>query len=220
MTKEKLISDIELRLTKGKPSDDLELERSQIGHWLDVVRDMLVQQTLNKSITAKDYVHPMYIEKETCLAATMSSESCLTSANQKAELTLSKSPIVLLKDRGIVRVTTSDYQRVDKLDVASIDIINDLPFSKPNQNNLAFYREGDKIIIEGISQHNVDLTNFIVYYIPQYTTNPVSESDEFIIAGHLIPVLLDEVENIGRRQIYNSLEDDSNDGDQNLDINE
>ena len=42
-TKKELISDIELRLTKGKPSDDFEVDKRQISFQLDIVRSALIK---------------------------------------------------------------------------------------------------------------------------------------------------------------------------------
>lgn len=219
MTKEKLISDIELRLTKGKPSDDLELERSQIGHWLDITRDEFVKLSLDTDIRKGNPMDTQYIEKETCLAAVMESESCILDCKQKAVITLSKYPMMLEKDKGVVKVVTSEYQLVHKLDLESLEMINDMPFTKPSPNNLVYYREGNKIYVEGMNTNNIDLIKFIVLYVPQYTKSTISESDEFVVSGDLLGPLLDEVETIGRRQLYSSLEDDDNDGDQNMEIN-
>ena len=43
-TKEELVGDVELRLTRGKPSDDFEVEKLQIEHWIDTVRDVRVKE--------------------------------------------------------------------------------------------------------------------------------------------------------------------------------
>jgi hypothetical protein len=44
--KDKLISDLELRLTKFKPHSDLKINMSLLAYWIDSSRDPLVERLL------------------------------------------------------------------------------------------------------------------------------------------------------------------------------
>lgn len=215
-TKGKLISDIELRLTMGKPSDDFELERSQIGHWLDILRDEFVKAILEKDIAGKKSINSFYITKEDCLPAVVDDEDCEGDCLPEVKITLATMPMGLTDDKGIVRVATNAGHTVSRSTINMYDYLYDLPFSKPSEDNLVWRREGKSIYISGADLEDVDITYFTVYYVPQYSSQDIGEDAEFNVEGDLLSQILDEAEAIGRRQVYGSDEDLENDGEQDL----
>jgi hypothetical protein len=213
ITREKLISDIELRLTKGKPSDDLELERSQIGHWVDAVRDELVTAQLNKSLRDGKSVNPIYVEKIPCLEIQVDDDTCTTDCYDIGYIELPNNPLGLYRDMGILKVATNENLTVHKTSVTGIELLKDLPFSKATKENLLYYRVGKKIYIEGISKKITNLEEFHVWYVPSYKDSNITDLEEYKIDDEVLPVLLDAVEEIGRRQLGGQ-EDLENDGNQ------
>jgi len=65
-TKEMLVSDIILRISKGKPSDDQELEPRQVAFWIDQWLPFLVTDLLNKRVSMGLGIDPNYIKIEEC----------------------------------------------------------------------------------------------------------------------------------------------------------
>lgn len=216
MTRGKLISDIELRLTKGKPSDDLELERAQIGHWLDVVRDELVKADLDSELSEGKPLDTFYITRETCISPTVEDLACVDDSIDEYAYTLTSTPMHLHNDQGVIMVRTDEDDLVMPTSLIDIQMIKDMQFTKPSNTNFVYYREGDKLVFFGLNRNPINDPKFIVYYIPQYTAASPSEADEFKIRDHLVGVLLDSVEQIARRQM-STFEDLENDAQQDLD---
>lgn len=215
VTKSKLISDIELRVTGGKPSDDLALSRRQISYWLDLSRDALVGNYLNDIIKKGNPIPTDYLEKETFSVFEGVDEDD-DGLFESWKVSLSKTPLNLLKDRGIARVVTSNFQQVQKKDLSNIDWITDLSYCKADSDNLTYHREKNVLFIQGLNEYEVEYDKVTVYYVTSYKESPVDDIERFVIDDTLMDILLDEVEEIARRELYGSVQDLENDGEQDL----
>src|SRR6478736_2778923 len=109
MTLKYLADDIILRLTQGAPTDDSELEITQVIYLLAQCRDSLVQQYVNKQIAAAQPIDTQY--KERYLADTMiaEDEDTVGADDERLYVTLPKQPLSLINDMGVVQVLTQEY---------------------------------------------------------------------------------------------------------------
>ena len=205
MVKEVLISDIELRLAGGTLSDDFPVSRRQIGHWLDVVRDRLVRE----EIETTSEVNPECWDSDRNLD--ILEEDVTNEENPRFYVTLSKIPLSTVGDRAVVKVETTDRQTIHKTTLAELTYINRLHFAKPSIDNILYYRSGIKLYLEGATARIASDYNIHAYYVAAYTSSSPAESDEFKISGALIPMLLDTVEEIARRESQTK-QDLENDG--------
>lgn len=64
ITKNQLISDIELQLNQGNISDDSELDRTQIAQWIDYELYQLVRQECDTLMKQGKQIPPLYITRE------------------------------------------------------------------------------------------------------------------------------------------------------------
>ena len=64
ITKNQLISDIELQLNQGAISDDSELDRLQIAQWVDYELYQLVRQECDTALKLGKQISPLYISRE------------------------------------------------------------------------------------------------------------------------------------------------------------
>lgn len=216
-TKSQLISDIILRLTKGKPADDFELEPSQVAFWLQLGLDKIVTDTINAHINNYGFVPEFYIINEKCKALNTESLTCVDDDKERLYLRLSKPPLEILGDRAIVRVKTNTGDTTYKARLSTIDFIEKLEFAKPSLDNLVYYRDGsDMLVIKGIPRALRDTVEFFVWYVPQTNLECFGDNEEIPIANYMLPALLDAVEDIARRQMYGSLSDVTNDGLDNI----
>jgi hypothetical protein len=214
-TKSELISDVELRLTKGKPSDDLELERDQIGHWIDVVRDEIVSDFVQSAYKRGDTISSEYIKKEACISFSEETDSCVE--NQRKFITLANAVLNLPDDKGIVKIYTNNYEVVYPTFLEELDMVRDMPFSAPTDEMYIYHREGpSKLVVSGINNNPVTAPSFIVFYIIGAVNSNIPETSEYPIGNDLTSLLLDRVEEIGRRQLYASVEDLENDSEQDI----
>ena len=204
--KSKLISDIELRVTGGKPSDDLGLPRKQISYWLDIVRDSLVANFLNDLIKRGLDVPIEYLEKETI---------SLTSSGKG---TLSKTPLAIRDDMGVVRVIDNEGRQLKKVSLHNEDWLSDLKYCKPVSDNLSYKRENQSIYVLGKDEYELSYDTVTVYYVSKYLGSGIEDSDEFKIDPILQDVLLEEVEQLAMREVYGTAQDLENDGEQDLNV--
>lgn len=212
-TKNQIISDIELRLTRGKPSDDLELSRRQIAFWMDTYRDIFVKDLLNDAVKKKQPINPYYLIDESCKLATEEILGCEQCKN-RFYLLLEKDVMPLMYNKGVFRVEDNRNVALKGFEKEDIEMLYNLRFSRPNQRNQVYYREGRKIFIEEVDEKIADIANYRVWYIPANYADTLSGDDEYPIDGDSLPEFIDYIEQIGIRQMYGEFEDLNNDGQQ------
>lgn len=216
MTKEQLVSDVILRVTKGKPSDDLELEPRQVAFWIDLVLPAVVKSSIEEVLKSGGTVDPIYIQYEECINPQIKDSSCAECQNN-VFIELCKNPISLMKDRGVLRVTTQDGVEVNKTTIEEIDVINKLSFSKPTLSNLVYHREKGRLYIHGADNRSYQLLQFNVWFIPApQLLEDLADTDEVAVAADIIGMISTAVEEIARRQVYQGVEDEENDSEQDM----
>lgn len=216
MTKEQLVSDIILRVTRGKPSDDLELEPDQVAHWIDLVLGAIVKQSIEESLKKGDTINPVYINHEECISPRLKNSNCADCQNN-IFIELCDQPISLSDDRGVLRVTTQDGLQVDRVSLEELDVINKLTFSKPSLVNLIFHREKNKLYIHGVDHRSYKMIQLNVWYIPEVDLlSDLDDDDEIGVDTDILGVVSEKVEEIARRQLYQSMEDEENDAEQDM----
>jgi hypothetical protein len=215
-TKQELVSDIELRVTRAKPSDDLELEQSQIVHWLEVAANSVVADYLNKKMRSKKIIPPEYIEKVLAIQLTQETAPSNTDDGIRHYLDFSSYNVMPLeKDQGIVRVTTLSGKRVNAVrDEERLETMQNLYFSKPSRENLLWYREGDEIFVSGYGNEITSAVKLNVYYVPVIEIDSLIDTAEVQITDDLVAIILDVVEDMALRQLGADFEDLQNDGTQ------
>lgn len=211
-TKNQLVSDIILRISKGKPADDLELEPKQVAFWIGLVLDGLVKDTLDDNLANATRVADFYVIKETCKWLEEETYACIAAGEQKMYVQTSKPVLELINDSAIIRVTTNEGSRVDKSRLSTIDFVEDMEFSKPSIKNLVYYRDGQKkLVICGIPNDLVDVVEIFVWYVPQTNLDCFLDDEELPISSDIIEELQMRVEELARRQMA-GFGDVTNDG--------
>lgn len=215
-TKDQLISDLILRVSGGKPADDLELERSQVAFWLSQAGNAVVKADLDKKIFNGDIIDSFYIEKLECKDLIREYSICSDGCD-RLYVKLDRAPIDLRDDSGIIRVKTSEGTKVEKTTLGEVDMISQMEFCKPSTENLVYYREGSKVVVMGIPKEMIGTVSLTIWYIPKLDIECLTEDAEVKIADYLIPLVLESAEEIARRQIYGP-QDLENDGQQDLNL--
>jgi hypothetical protein len=216
MTKSQLISDIILRVTKGKPADDLELEPKQVAFWIKLVLDAMVSEKINEDLGNNLRVPDFYVVREACKYISKEDLDCVDDDKDRLYVKTSKPVFELLGDRGVIRVKTSEGSTVHKATLSSIDFVEHMEFAKPSQSNLVYYRDGQqKLVIAGIPASMQELVDIIVWYVPDTDIECFGDDEELPIEGELLEELLTRVEMIARRQMF-GVADIENDGEDDL----
>lgn len=213
MTKSELISDVILRLTRGKPSDDLEIEPSQVAFWIDLVLNGLVKQVLDDKIKKGiDSIDPAYI----CYDRLVPIKAGAQSYSDNFYVDLCAEPLNLFRDRGVIRVSTESTltevgEWVDKMKMEEIDNLKKLKFSKPSLKNLKYHRVKSRLYFYGFTNDTYQLVTLIIGYVPRTKAlDDLGDDDPIYVGDEIPPLLAEELEKIGRRQISGQ-DDNEND---------
>ena len=205
-----LISDVELRLTKGNVSDDFQVDRRQIRFWLDIFRAQLIEQ---KEAAKGMQELADFVKVYECEPIEERDIKCADECNGKRyEVKLPVSVSEIKGDLGVYRVETISGNTIHRIRLAEKKRIYSLKFSQPNKYRAVYWRIGDTLTIEGGTDNFKENGKVHLFLIPEDTSS-FDEEEEYPIEASLIPLLLDKAEELGRRQI-GSLEDNENDGKQ------
>lgn len=225
-TKSELISDIELRLAGGAISDDFEIDRRQISHWIDIIRDALVSNQLTNDIQQakrrghRVMINPSLLTKIECTSASRETTACDDGDEYvRFEITLPNDVLKLPDDMGVAYVTNNAGERLIRTSEDELQMLENLPFSKPSPENQMFYRDTAlTLIIPGITKSQADFVRFNVYVVDKMSGKDdhvsTNWTSEYPITSDLEAVLLDEVEGMALREL--GIEEDVfNDGQDN-----
>ena len=117
--------------------------------------------------------------------------------NQRVRIPLSSYSILQLsKEAGIVRILTDEYELINKSTVDTLDMVKELRFAGPSADKLVWYKEGDYLYIEGMSDPEIEERSFIMDYV---ISQRVSESSSIQVSELLFPTLMDRVIQRGKR---------------------
>lgn len=201
MTKEQLISDLELRLTAGKPSDDVEIPRPLLATWLDQARATVIQAESKQT----GEISPSCYTMLQCQSVALETPQCVYGdCFVNVYLTI-PTPLSLPHERGI-QVSFTNGRTVHKmLAPQTWAIWKNLKYGKPE---IGWYRVGDKLYIYGQKiNHNYTFTVNLVLA----NTQTIEDTDTYPIPEHLIPLILQSAEEIGLRMLQGQ-SDINNDG--------
>lgn len=215
MTKAQLISDVMLRISGGKPSDDVELEESQVAFWIDQILGSLIKEVLDAKLKKGESIDASFLEHEDQLTPILDSKSWMDVQNS-VYLPLCKVPISLYRGGEIVYLETQDGKSVDRSTRQKLGFLKSLTFSKPSLENLIYHREGDRIYINGLDENNLDFAVFNIWYVarPDLLTSLANE-DEVKMSEEMPALLAEAVTNLAKAQVAGP-SDYENDGQQDL----
>jgi hypothetical protein len=217
-TKGELVSDLELRFTESKPSDDLELERDQLSHWLDLAANTILSDNLSKQISKGGDINPFYITPSPYRAASSEDLSEVISTNERYSIDISDLDILPLRgfsrDYGVVRVHDETNKQLVNITYDDSDFYKYLTFACPSDDNIQWYRESENIYLCGVGINNATFKEFRVFYIPQINSSNLSDTSQYPLGDDLLPMILDIAEEIGRREFNQNIIDVENDGNQ------
>lgn len=215
ITKKHLIDDIILRVTKGAPSDDLELSPRQIAFWFDLVAKELVPKYLDSKLKKNQPISSIMIEIDDNVEGEVESAVMLDAYDDRVYITTTKDIMDAPNDRGVLRIITDEGQKVDRVPIERLDNLNSMTFSKPTRENLLFSKVDQKLYIHGLNPAHVGIVTFSITYLPKISIIDMEDSDEIKLPDEVIGLISDGVEEKARREmsinpdIENDAEDDN-----------
>jgi hypothetical protein len=214
-TKEKLISDIILKITQSNPSDDLALEEDQVAYWISLHLNDLIRREIIEEQKKGNMIPPIYIRRDVVIEPQEESITNVSAFNQRIYIELPEEVVDLPRDGGIVRLLDYDRNLIHKTSVEQLEDLRNLHFAKPSPENPVYYREGktnNKIFIEGFNTADIDFNPFMCSYIPKQDIISMADGDEVLITDQLVPILRDLCVQEGKEELYGSEPDKENDG--------
>ena len=215
MTKNKIIDDVILRITKGKPSNDIELERAQVSHWVGITANEMATDALKASLGNSSAINGNYIIVEKGLIFTPEVTQGSSEYGNRNYVEILNKPLGLPYDAGIVYVTTDSGKEILSTTHTHISTVRELEMTKPSPSVPVYHREEKKLFIEGFTTtmmyslyeyHNLTVH---VHYVP--SMEALDGDEELPISDDLAMELADRVEEIARRQ-HGQINDLINDG--------
>ncbi len=210
MTFSTLADDLILRIYSGNPSDDIQLEKSQVIHWLAIYRDSIVRDYLNKVIQAGKAIDTNLISQLTRLIPVQEVVAGDDDCNDKFYITLTKEPLSLVNDMGVYHIEDEEGLEIGKTRTEMRSLVKNLRYARPTINNLNWYRVGTKVYIEGLTEDNFGEKQFTVLYIP--SQQGALSTDTVQLGGDMLSTLMETVEEVARRQMLESKADVMNNG--------
>lgn len=212
MTLGTLADDIILRLTQSKPSDDSEIEKSQVMYLLAMHRDLLAKNYLDKQIINSQPLDTIFKDRLIATTIEQEDESTIVADDERLYVTLPNQPLSLINDMGVIQVLNQEYLPILRYRNENFTVYQSLRFAKASPVNICFYRDNLKIIIKGLTRKNKDNDKFIVDYCPALASQTLTEATDVKLPDSMLPELTALVEEVMRREIYQSVQDLENDG--------
>lgn len=212
VTKNKLISDIILKVTQGAPSDDLELDDEQVAFWIqnrlnDLVRREIVDEQKNGRM-----IPPVYIIRNIALALTEEAVTDIAVEDQRFYTDLPQEVLDLPRDGGIVRVLDYEGNLIHKTSVEQLEDTKNLRFAKPSTDNVLYYRESKRVFVVGFNTGDIELNPIMVSMVPRQDILALADTGEVLITDQLLPILIDACVQDAKLQMYGTQPDTDNDG--------
>lgn len=195
MTRNQIISEIELRLTKGKISDDSELDKRQLAFWIDKHRALLIKQhfDVNKEVPVSALTH------FDCRAAESELPACLTDTVYTRFYIDIPDVIQLYDDKGVYRVAPQGGNPLDRLrTTGERDILQYSRWSKPSDDHPAWYRIENKIYLVGKRFTNYTIECDLVI---ADTTTDVADTAEYPLPNDMVALLVEAAVKDGIQQL-------------------
>lgn len=216
ITKSKLIDDIILRITKGEPSDDLELSPRQVSFWFDLVAADILPKYVDSKLKKKESLPSIMVEIEDQIEGEVEENIMIDLYDDRVFIQTEKDIMDLPKDNGILRILTEEGQFINKVPIERLDELNKMTFAKPTRDNMLYSKVDQKLYIHGLNPAHVDIVNFSVTYVPKFNLSDLANEDEVKLPDEVIGLISDAVEDKARRQVFgvadweNDAEDDPN----------
>lgn len=207
-TKKELISDVELRLTKGKPSDDFEVDKRQISFQLDIVRSALIKSKAKEE--SKDDFSDFVTLYE---AVEVYEEAKIADDGESAMWVKSRLPedvMSLQEDMGVYSIETQGGVEIKRIKAIDRIRFKHLKFGKSSKANPTYYRVDQDIYYQG-GTDNWKKNGVVNMYLILETV--IDSDSDYPISTELIPLLLETVTNTLMQQMNPQLKQDlNNDG--------
>lgn len=205
ITQAYIVSDLELRLSKSKPSNDLDLTYEQMAYWVDQARDMVTKDYVDK---AKTIDNSLVMRLEDLPSYSVGGDMFVD---------LGIIPLDIKGNRAIVYVEDDSGNFLHGASQANRKFLSKMSFTKPSGCTVVYTLNGSSIMIEGGSEN--PLTTYNVGVVHSELSRTKNPDDRYYVAPSTLQMIIELAEEIGIRELNGQgFYDITNDGKGN-DIN-
>ena len=214
-SKKEIISDIELAVSKHKPSDDMEIGQEIISYRIDVSRDAYVEEFLNKLILANKKPLPAEYFRDVWIPLEKEEAAVVNKTVPEHYVAMPEKVMTLLGGNELAYIASDTGREIRLIDYKDIWDLRNMRFSKPSLSNIMCYRVDQKLYILGLEENYDQIENIYLVYCPSLTEDTIDENAEYPLYGELLELVVEDVVEGLRRDLTEGLYDIQNDGVQN-----
>jgi hypothetical protein len=212
VTVQEFVSDVELQLLQGAPSDDSELEHAQIKAWGSYNLNQLVANELNEKIKRGEQIPAVYQVRAALEIPELEEIDGVDESDERIFVEMDNDILTLNKDMGVIVVTDEEGGEIKKADIQTLQIFKHMRFGKPTLENPLYYRQGRKIFLLGFKPVDIPFSLIEVFYVPKQNLADMADTDEILCSDLVLPQVIAATVQTGKLQLYGTQQDTSNDG--------
>jgi hypothetical protein len=199
ITQAYIVSDLELRLSKSKPSSDMDLTYEQMAYWVDQARDAVTKAYVDQAKTI-----------DSSLVMKLN-ELSPYEVGEDVFVDLGLIPLDIKGNRGVLYVEDDSGNFLHGSTSSNRKFLSKMAFTKASSCTVVYTLNGSSILIEGgsggmNSTYNVGLVHAEL-------SREKEPSDRYYVAPSTLQAILELAEEIGLRELNgDSYYDITNDG--------
>lgn len=187
ITQEYLVSDLELRLTKSKPSSDLDLTYAQMAYWVDQARDTVTKNMIDQE---KKIDPSVILEIKDIVPYEVSGNYFIDT-----DLIL----LDLAKQKPIVYVVDEEGNYLYAQNLQNKRYIKRLSFAKPSECNVVYTLSGTSIQLEG--SEAILNNKYSIGIVHAEISRSKTPEERYYALPSSIEMILEMAEEIGLREL-------------------
>lgn len=188
ITQEKIVSDLELRLSKSKPSSDLDVTYEQMAYWVDQARDAIT----------KDYVDEAKTIDESLIMNVNGASPYEVGSSVFVDLGLI--PLDIKKNHGIVYVRNAEGEYLYNSSSKNSRFLSKLTFTKPSVCTVVYTISGSSLVLDG--GEGPLSTTYDIGLIHSELSRVKEPTDKYYVAPSTLISIIELAEEIGLRELY------------------
>lgn len=189
LTQEYLVGDLELRLSKSKPSEDLDLSYEQMAYWVDVARDEVTKEI----VRADKKIHDSLIMKIEGITPTLVGGSMM--------LDMDIIPLDLKNKSGVVSVYNEFGEYINGQNRENSKRNSRMAFTKPSICNIVYTITGSSIVLDAGDSDIDESVTYNVLVVPSEVSRTKDPDDLYYATPSSLSAILEMAEEIGLREL-------------------
>lgn len=187
ITQAYIVSDLELRLSKSKPANDIDLTYEQMAYWVDEARDMVTKQYVDE---AKSIDESLVLVVDDIAPYQVTTDVFID---------LGIIPLDIKKNRGIIYVQDSNGDFLFNITASSNRYLKKMSFTKPAACTVVYTLNGTSLHLDGGDA--LMANTYTVGVIHSELSRIKLPTDRYYVAPSTLKAIIELAEEIGLREL-------------------